>query len=261
MNLHIIISTFIISLLSLSCSSGTDPEISGAAFDFTEIITVTGTNLPDSTRNLYKEDATRLALREILSVGSSDTGKVEIPDDLVNTIYNGLSHIYSSENAAKDSVFNLYSIHTSRWPVLHSLIVSVDSTKTWVKSWREGNRLTGNNKIDDIMNDYDLELENYYAWSFDHAVALFSENPVNIKALASLFGPINGVRYSEPNSFAGDSNNITAEDKESHWEFTFSVGWGDCPSGCISRHFWKFSVHPDGTVDFTGSSGSPILGN
>ena len=260
MNLQIFKSAVIISVLqlSLSCSSSADPEISRAAFDFTEILPPTGVNFPDSSRDLYIEDASRLALREIFSVGSNDTSKVEIPQDLVNTIYNGFLHLYNSESAARDSVFKLYLIHTFRAPAMHSLIVSVDSAKEWVKSWREGNRLTGNKKIDDIMNEYDLELDNYYEWPWSHAAVLFSEKPVNLLALAALFEPVDGVGYSEPNGYAGDGNNITALDEESHWEYTFSVGWGDCPAGCISRHYWNFNVHPDGTVEFTGSAGSPL---
>ena len=259
--MHTISSAIFLLLFSLSCSSSTGPDSSQAAFDFTEIIPATGVNIPDSSNKLYLEDASSLALREIFSVGSKDTGKVEIPDDLVNTIYNGFLHIYNSESAARDSIIELYSIHTARYPAMHSLIVSVDSNKTWVKSWKEGNRLTGNDKIDGIMNRYDLELDDYFAWPFGHAALLASEKPVNLIALAALFGPINGVGYSEPNGFVGDGDNITIIDMDSHWEFIFSVAWGDCPAGCISRHFWYFNVHPDGVVEFTGSGGSTLQGN
>lgn len=245
----------------LSCSSATAPETSGAAFDFTEIIHSIGVNFPDSSHNLYREDASRLALREIFLIGSSDTGKVEIPEDLVNTIFNGLLHIYDSESAASDSVFRLYLIHTFRFPPMHGLLVSVDSTKEWVKSWRDGNRLTGNRRIDGIMDKYELELDSYYKWPWSHTAVLFSEKPVNLIALASLFRQADGVNYSEPNYYNFYRDDITAEDNGSHWEFTFSVGWGDCPAGCIKRHFWKFNVHPDGTVEYTGSEGSPLSVN
>ncbi len=26
-----------------------------------------------------------------------------------------------------------------------------------------------------------------------------------------------------------------------HVELTYSYGWGDCPSGCMWRRYWKFS--------------------
>ena len=29
---------------------------------------------------------------------------------------------------------------------------------------------------------------------------------------------------------------------------TVTIGWGDCPSGCINRHIWRYEVAPDRTV-------------
>ena len=113
------------------------------------------------------------------------------------------------------------------------------------------------------MDKYELELDSYNKWRWSHAAfaVLFSETPVNIIALASLFKSADGVNHAEINGFLGDDDNITAEDNRSHLEFKFSVGWGDCPAGCIQRHFWKFNVHPDGTVEYTGSEGSPLFAN
>jgi hypothetical protein len=37
----------------------------------------------------------------------------------------------------------------------------------------------------------------------------------------------------------------------------YSVGYGDCPAGCIGRRFYHFVVHADGTVEYRGASGTP----
>ena len=42
------------------------------------------------------------------------------------------------------------------------------------------------------------------------------------------------------------------------WTVTIEIGWGDCPSGCISRHQWMFAVAPDGVVTPTGETGLPV---
>jgi hypothetical protein len=39
---------------------------------------------------------------------------------------------------------------------------------------------------------------------------------------------------------------------------TFEVGWGDCPSGCIDRHRWTYTVSRDGAVALIDESGSPV---
>jgi putative transposase len=38
----------------------------------------------------------------------------------------------------------------------------------------------------------------------------------------------------------------------------YLVKWGDCPAGCINKHFWEFQVTFDGAVRFTGSGGDPL---
>jgi hypothetical protein len=37
-----------------------------------------------------------------------------------------------------------------------------------------------------------------------------------------------------------------------------TVGWGDCPAGCINRHEWLYAVQPDGTAVLQSESGDPV---
>jgi len=37
-----------------------------------------------------------------------------------------------------------------------------------------------------------------------------------------------------------------------------TVGWGDCPAGCIERHVWTFEVAPDGGVKLVSESGDEV---
>lgn len=42
--------------------------------------------------------------------------------------------------------------------------------------------------------------------------------------------------------------------------FTISltVGWGDCPAGCISRHVWTYEVKPGGALSLVTETGDPV---
>jgi hypothetical protein len=42
------------------------------------------------------------------------------------------------------------------------------------------------------------------------------------------------------------------------WNVTFTVGWGDCPAGCINVHAWTYRVGYDGTVAFTSETGPQV---
>ena len=42
------------------------------------------------------------------------------------------------------------------------------------------------------------------------------------------------------------------------YQVVFTVGWGDCPAGCINRHQWTFAVAPDGQVGLIGEQGPEV---
>ena len=37
-----------------------------------------------------------------------------------------------------------------------------------------------------------------------------------------------------------------------------TVGWGDCPAGCIEHHVWTFDVDASGSLKLVGESGDPV---
>ncbi len=43
------------------------------------------------------------------------------------------------------------------------------------------------------------------------------------------------------------------------YRITVTVGWGDCPSGCINRHTWAFRVTATGDVTLLEESGDPLM--
>jgi hypothetical protein len=42
------------------------------------------------------------------------------------------------------------------------------------------------------------------------------------------------------------------------YRITLTIGWGDCPSGCIESHTWAFRVTADGQVTLLEEFGDPI---
>jgi hypothetical protein len=44
----------------------------------------------------------------------------------------------------------------------------------------------------------------------------------------------------------------------SGWNVLVHAGWGDCPSGCINKHEWTYSVSQTGEVELTGETGDPV---
>lgn len=42
------------------------------------------------------------------------------------------------------------------------------------------------------------------------------------------------------------------------WTVTYTIGWGDCPAGCIYEHVWTYRVDADGTVTLLSETGDPL---
>jgi hypothetical protein len=42
------------------------------------------------------------------------------------------------------------------------------------------------------------------------------------------------------------------------YRIELTLGWGDCPSGCIERHVWTFDVDANGGVKLVGETGDPV---
>ena len=37
-----------------------------------------------------------------------------------------------------------------------------------------------------------------------------------------------------------------------------TIGWGDCPAGCIDRHVWSYEVWPDGRLELVNEEGPEV---
>lgn len=217
---------------------------------------------PDSIKSRYVNDADRLAVRKIYKQHLIYKDQIVIPRTYSDTVLNALIAVYNATALpARDTVYTMYPIHTFPDPVLNSISVHADSTLPWMQQLRIGKFPTGTASIDSIMSTYHLSISKYlhfgnaYSW---HGVVFQSDSNYNLLPLAAIFEKIPDVYFSEPDRYVGDGNNIYDSIFPDHVELIYTLGWGDCPSGCMSRRFWKFNVYFDCFVEFMGSYGTPI---
>jgi hypothetical protein len=88
---------------------------------------------------------------------------------------------------------------------------------------------------------------------FSTYMLLEFEERYNPEYLAPLYAAAEGVTSAEPNHLIGDGSHIQA----SMPDYTFNFAWGDCLSGCISHHYWEFTVI-DGSVTLDSQYGDPL---
>lgn len=218
-----------------------------------------------SVRDDYKDDAARLALRFQLESGPA-ANDILISSALVDRFLAGISAVYKSDFAARDTVFDIYDIHTIDSPEFSELRIQVDTTVAWVKEWESGKRLTGNSDIDALMNFYGLDLDEFDSFELEENQVLFfafikATDPVNINSLAQRFEGIEGVIATKVDASTADGNDIMIVDNGTTLDITFTVGYdkdgdaNDCTGDCEFRRGWIFQVDDDCDVKFVNSFG------
>jgi hypothetical protein len=212
--------------------------------------------VPAPLRAAYLEDATRLALRDLLAGGYAE---IPIPHDAVQPYYDALVLVYNATVLpARDSVVDGYEIHTFPRPTTRSLMLRLVGSEAWVQRLARREVPTGEPTVDSLLARYALSVDGVHLlYDGDVLLTLRPAEPLNVQGLAPLFGGITGVRSAAPNGTCCDGNDIAGSMTESRVLLDYSVGDGDCMAGCISRRFYHFSVDPDGTVEYLGASGSP----
>lgn len=93
------------------------------------------------------------------------------------------------------------------------------------------------------------------AWFGCCGVSLEFDTLYNAVILADIYSAANGVVLLSPDFIGGDPGMDIMSTGVG--DYVFRSGWGDCPSGCMSEHFWSFEVR-DGSVVLTGEWGDPL---
>jgi hypothetical protein len=235
------------AVMLAACDTATAPRSMRSSVDDSLV--------PAELRAAYLEDANRLALRDLLANGFSE---VPIPQETVQPYYNALVLVYNATALpARDTVVDVYRIH-AMGPATRSLLLQLVGTEMWVARLARREIPTGDPTVDTLLARYSLTVGTVYTLhDGDVLLTLGPPEPLNIRALAGLFRGIPGVRFAEPNNVIGGGNDISGSIDGSRVVLDYSVGYGDCPSGCIARRFYHFSVHDDGTVEYLGASGAP----
>jgi len=241
-------SVLAVAAMIVACDSATAPRSLRSTIDDSLV--------PEPVRGAYLDDASRLALRDLQWNGY--TG-IQIPPESAQPYYDALVLVYNAMALpARDTVVDVYGIHTQGNPPTRSLLLWLVGTEEWVQRLARREVPTGEPSVDTLLARYSLSLASVYVMhDGDVLITLGPPEALNIKALAALFRGIAGVRFAEPNNTVGDSNDIAGSIDESRVLLDYSVGYGDCPAGCIGRRFYHFAIHDDGTVEYLGASGSP----
>ena len=64
----------------------------------------------------------------------------------------------------------------------------------------------------------------------------------NVAVARRAYLKIAGIEYAEPDAHLGDGSDIEASKTGDVWHLVVRKAWGDCPSGCIYKKMFFFTV-------------------
>lgn len=215
---------------------------------------------PPYLKEIYKKDATRLALRLLNVEQRLSQQTVKVPDELVTAVYNALVAVRLSDFGAVDTIARIYNVRTFPVPNVETLILVFEHDAPWVKPIKERKDTTGSVTINRIIRQHNLVMTRMVYLDEERAgLVLQSKEPVNMPALAHKFFTEEGIGSIEEVLPYGDGNDINIARTKTGWDVTYSVRFGNCVNQCQKSFNWKFTVAgSDGKVAYVSGTGDVI---
>jgi hypothetical protein len=229
---YLLAALFLISSCTNLTGNSESLDSSGLQYSV-QILPADVGQLSDEQKSLYLEDAEKLAIRY---VNNKDSTETEIPQRLIDLLYNGLAHIVNSEHPKAEEVTEL-EVHARMPTRPHQIVVYADTTAPWIDAWRNGTTETGNLEIDELIDQFDFSLVHYRELEISPIATanLRSNRAINVYAVGRLFLELDYIDYAGPDLIT-DGSDISVLFFDDYLRFTFEYGFGDCPAGCIHGH-------------------------
>ncbi len=214
------------SVFLLGCNGQTETKPIAAAKPLT------------AEEKIYYDDATRLALRDLLK---TDPPSVNIPEKETEKYLQALMAIHRYIIKKGSSLNEAAEIHTSESPEMYKFAIIVDSSARWIKHWVTYRDKTGDKMIDSLLAASNVEIETY-SETPDRSIVFFkTTRPENIAALQKKFS---AIKNSTPYSLSQKEvlHDITVHTEGDKRIFVFQ--------SVPHNKSWKFVVDKDFNVTF-----------
>lgn len=232
------IFTFLILVLSIiSCDSATD-VITEPQITIDEIM-----QSNDPVKISYLKDASVIEFNELIKDSTKMNEQVELSESAIISYYVDLLFIHNNSDKISNSFFAHSDIHSYATSSMYQITAAVSYNVAWTENWKNGDAHTGISEIDAIMTKYNLSANYGLIFSTTDVFTIKSEKALNYYALIEKFKNTNKFTFVEQDGGMGDGSDIALlkiEDGYRYYKYSFR--WGDCPAGCINRHYWVIKV-------------------
>ena len=214
--------------------------------------------VPAKLMRKFKRDAARIALRLDSSVEDLRFHNISISPDKMNQIFEILKSVYLSGETGK--AISRCNVHTFPNPSIDQIKIIYDNTVEWAELLNEGISETTNEAFNDLLDEYDLVIENHEKWTDEQDILVIrSSQPLNMAALANEFYNIEGIEEIDLGIPDIQGNDIVFSRSQDGWEIKYILNIGGSLLDIEKKkHLWIFEVSDEGDVRFLNEEGEPI---
>lgn len=219
--------------LSISCEKTDDPNQQQSLV------------ISQYIQNNYLHDARQIYMDKIAYNNSHPNHNDPILD--TNAIHQNLAIIqavYNLNIPEHDTVFDMYNIHGFYCYYFKKIHLKVDTSYAHIQNLAAGKTNTGHQVLDNILTTCHFDsVKTTHAYPHYPAMTIYSDKLYNMLPITESLSQIPGITWAYcGGACGGDGNTITIDKQNNKAFITFSIGRGDCMSGCIYHRYWQFVV-------------------
>jgi hypothetical protein len=196
--------------------------------------------------NNYYHDAKLLYCNEIYQDSTHLNRNNPILDTAeITRVLKIIQSIYSINSPETNIIFNNFKIHTRLSISFNSFYIKVQTNQPEIVNLANSKIPTGNQKLDNLISTFGFDsVKTFYGYPDFPWMTLYSRNEYNLIPIVNMFSKIPSIILTDMEKGAGigDGNTITMTRFKNLARVIFSIGDGDCPSGCIYHKYWEFQV-------------------
>lgn len=208
----------------------------------------------DSIQDLFRPDASRLALRHTNRFAETYKDSVKINPLLRQRYQDALIAVYNATALpVYDSLFNLLNVRTNPVPEMNNMNVKASPSLIWMQELYNNVPPTSSPVINNLMQRFNMQYT-YLQATLSDVILFHTDTCLNLPAQSPIYIS-QGAIAASPETGYNDVRNITDSLNAGFILLNYSYGWGSCNDGCDMRRTWQLKVYNDCSVEYLGATG------
>ena len=208
----------------------------------------------DSIQNLFRPDASRLALRHTNRFAETYKDSVKINPLLRQRYQDALIAVYNATALpVYDSLFNLLKVRTNPVPEMNNMNVKASPSLMWMQELYNNVPPTSSPVINNLMQRFNMQYT-YLQATLSDVILFHTDTCLNLPAQSPIYIS-QGAIAASPETGYNDVRNIKDSLNAGFILLNYSYGWGSCNDGCDMRRTWQLKIYNDCSVEYLGATG------